>query len=344
MWELLIIWFNVGIWYSSSVVSGLLSKHLLSEGLSSDVLTLCQLAIGCTIVRVTLFFRGTKVTLMTKQVQRYMITIAFTFAVGFKTLNAGLAIMAVASCMTLRVTEPLFTWVILKVLAVFSSWTHPSNYLLLPIFFVVVGAMLAVWNSADVKPSGLFAILISNTCFSSRSIILKQVQQEQNMDPFLIFYHICKFAMIIEFVWLIVLSYLSGPPSMPRLNLLYLLSSGVIWYVYLQFSTIVNFWVNAITHTTLNAVRQTMIIIVSALYMGIKLSWLNMMGIVLTLFGGMLWSYFRRFNKPLYLDKDIRSSKVNKKVELGSINFDEEKSLIRDSVLCESPNLKEFIF
>jgi hypothetical protein len=318
----LVVGFNVGIWYSSSVVCAVLSKKLLREGLSPDVLTLFQLTIGCAIARATLFLRKTKVDHLSKQMNRYIITLAFAFTIGFKTLNTGLSVMAVAFCMTLRVTEPIFTWVISKVLALLSIHEHPSKFLLVPLIVIVVGAVLSVWSSSQVNAFGLCAIFISNTCFALRSIITKRVQKEQSMDPFLIFYHICKFGVMNQVIWLLVFSVVFGSASIPTLNLPVLLLNGAIWYIYLQFSTIVNFLVNAITHTTLNAIRQTTVITASAVVMGYKLSWLNKMGIVIACFGSIMYSYIRRSDKT-YLFEPLPQTEDSFEVELGDENIGE---------------------
>jgi len=313
MWKPLVIGFNVAIWYSSSVGCAVLSKHLLREGLSSDLLTLFQLAIGCAIARVTLFIRRINVYNLSNQMNTYMISLAICFAVGFKTLNAGLGMMAVAFCMTLRVTEPIFTWIITKVLALLSHSAHPPKSLLLPIFFIVAGAVLAVWSSAEVNVFGACAVFISNICFASRSIITKKVQQEGNMDPFLIFYHICKFGVLVQLGLLFGYAILWNPPAFPHINVLYLIANGAIWYVYLQFSTIVNVMVNAITHTTINAMRQTVVITASAVIMGYKLSSLNELGIGIATIGSLMYSWFRHSSKL----RRKRIGEIIHEVELG---------------------------
>jgi len=310
MWKPIVIGFNVVIWYTSSVFCAVLSKHLLRDGLSSDVLTLFQLTIGCAIARATLFIRRKNVYKLSQQMNRYMLSLAIAFAVGFKTLNAALGVMAVAFCMTLRVTEPIFTWVITKVLALLSYSSHPSKSLLLPILFIVAGAVLAVWSSAEVNAFGVCAVFVSNTCFASRSIITKKVQQERNMDPFLIFYHICKFGVLIQLSFVIGYAVFRSPPAFPHINILYLIGNGAIWYVYLQFSTIVNVMVNAITHTTINAMRQTVVITASAVIMGYKLSLLNELGIGIATIGSLMYSWFRHSSKP-------RVKRISDEVELG---------------------------
>jgi len=310
MWKPLMIGINVVIWYTSSVGCAVLSKHLLREGLPSDVLTLFQLTIGFSIARATLFIRRKNIYKLSNQMNRYMLSLAIAFAVGFKTLNAALGVMAVASCMTLRVTEPIFTWVITKILALLSYIAHPSKSLLLPILFIVAGAILAVWSSAEVNVFGVCAVFSSNTCFASRSIITKKVQQERNMDPFLIFYHICKFGVLVQLGLLIGKAIFWSPPAFPHINILYLIANGATWYVYLQFSTIVNVMVNAITHTTINAMRQTVVITASAVIMGYKLSLLNEIGIGIATTGSLMYSWCRHSSKPLV-------KRISDEVELG---------------------------
>ncbi len=114
-----------------------------------------------------------------------------------KKVNCGYVVITVSLAETLRSTEPVIT----VVLALLFLRNEPvSNLVLLSFFPLVVGGCMSSFGDATFTWTGFMFVMVSNVCFSTRSLFTKQLKMEYNGNAINVFYHISRLGAICLFL------------------------------------------------------------------------------------------------------------------------------------------------
>lgn len=301
--ETLILVGMVAAWYASSMVCGWTSKLLLiefkamagDESPNANFLSVLQFlgsaAIGFIIVKT----RGLKTALPNAEASFKLWRVAAAFSFGFTFVNSTFAVTSVAMAETLRALEPVST----VVLGLCWLGEAMGTQRLLTLVPIVLGAALASASSTDFSWLGLGLAMMSNLCFSLRSVFVKDFKAAtagSPMDSMATF-----FTLVVRGVpmQLLTVGFLKLGSSLAIVqstdfwtpNILGLAAvNAVCFFAYNCLSFLVLARVNVITHAVANGFRRAATIGFSCVVFAQMPSGLNAAGIALATTGVVLYA------------------------------------------------------
>jgi solute carrier family 35 protein E1 len=207
------------------------------------------------------------------------------YTIGFVTLNLSMTYMEVPLAMTLRAAEPLVGFVIGK----FVMSKQPSTLVGLSLVPIAVGCGLCSFSAVDFSPLGFFLVMLSNCSFACRSIFSKQIQSKYQIKGVELFGQICLYGSMLQAVLLTSkVMFVSGEPDLTQFSSRLMINGFLLW-TYLTCSFIMLSKVNPITHIVLNSLRRPVIIAASAIYFGLELNTLQIIGIAIACIGSLCY-------------------------------------------------------
>ena len=191
----------------------------------------------------------------------------------------------------------------------FNEGNTLSTYLtLLPI---CLGVSISCMHDGSFGFVGFLCASISNLCFSSRAVLTKhlfRVQKESiTMDEVCLFTHISQIGLLVLIPMTLLIEgrtiweTCTDTESHIDLHsaLLLLAVNGVFYSIYNLSSFLVLSRTDLITHAVFNVFRRVVIIVFTSYYFSLILSTLNIVGIMIAVFGVLLFCYSRsREKKP----------------------------------------------
>lgn len=308
-------------WYLSSVFCTTISKILVRDIFPSAYwLTFTQFIVAAIVgYFVVLAMDGrqpTPVPLFTEMFKEFM-TLAGVFAFGMVALNKGYENMHVSLVETLRAVEPVVSVTLTALLMPGEMPTIAQRVCLIPI---VAGACMSSYGSTDFTIVGFLWVMGSNVCFCLRTIQYKQASRKHKMNDWNLFFHICKFGILFQFLFGIIgdpagLGKMAG--SFPSGDIMSLLSfeklrlgvliflNGVFYYTYLQFSWVILMKVAVVTHAVGNCMRRPVVLICNVMYFRNPVNLINGIGILCAFIGVLLYTSI----KPLLASRKPEEKK-----------------------------------
>ena len=205
-------------------------------------------------------------------------------ALGFLSTNVSFGRVAVSFTQTVKASAPLFSLAI-SVLVMGQSFSPLTYVSLIPI---VGGVALTAATELSFDSLGLVAALVSNVCFTSRSVLSKGVMK--SMDGVnLYFFLSCTALAAVLPLWLATdaRAFWADPSLLDARLLGMLFVCGALHYAYNQVSFLVLVRVEPLTHAVSNVLRRVAVIAGTIVYFGQEVSPSNAAGIA-SVFGGVL--------------------------------------------------------
>lgn len=183
---------------------------------------------------------------------------------------------------------PIFTVIIYRVIfhKTYSRATYTS---LLP---VVAGVGLATAGDYYFTPMGFVLTLLGALLASLKTVVTNRIQTGRlKLSPLELLFRMSPLA----FVQTLIYAYFTGEISavqvyaaekMGQREVMILLTNGIIAFALNVISFTANKKTGALTMTVAANVKQILTIILSIIFWGLEVSWMNGLGICLTLTGG----------------------------------------------------------
>eukprot|EP00054_Salpingoeca_dolichothecata_P026640 m.191765 g.191765 ORF g.191765 m.191765 type:complete len:306 (+) comp25720_c2_seq1:203-1120(+) len=289
--EILVLFFLFVGWYGCSFLTDTLNKQIQRKYSVPASLTFIQFAIGglCSTLILRVFAFHPFQALTKEQVIK-VIPVCLCWTLGFGTTNFSFGRTAVSFTHAVKATEPLFL-VFISVVFFHGSYPTMVYMTLLPI---VIGIAFVAATDANFALSGFLSVCISNCCFTTRSILSKQLFAAKVVDNINLYYYLSWLSALFILPLAIVLESqkLLADQSWMSLPMLgQIVGNGIFHFAYNQLSFVILGKVAALTHSIGNAARRFVIIMGAVLYFGTPLTALNQLGIVFLVIGVFGYAY-----------------------------------------------------
>mmetsp|Transcript_44560 Transcript_44560/g.87395 ORF Transcript_44560/g.87395 Transcript_44560/m.87395 type:complete len:201 (+) Transcript_44560:240-842(+) len=197
--------------------------------------------------------------------------------------------MHVSLVMVLRAAEPAVT-LLLTALRLPPS-ALPSVRKGAMLVLVVASAALSSLGAHAPTTLGIVLAVVCNVCFRMRGILSKKIEANYKTDAFSEFFHLCGISAVIQAVYMGIAT-LFGT-ALPVLLLVASLDtlafSGASFFAYVQLSWVCLSRMSALSHSLTNSLRRPATILAALVYAPMKISPINIAGILLACAGGMLY-------------------------------------------------------
>lgn len=215
---------------------------------------------------------------------RELAPVALCQALGFVSTNVSFGRVAVSFTQTVKASAPLFSLAI-SVLAMGERYSALTYLSLLPI---VGGVALTAATELGFDSLGLAAALVSNLCFTSRSVLSKGAMRRMDGVNLYFYLSCAALAAVLPF-WLATdaRAFLADPSLLDARLLAQLLAAGLFHYLYNQVSFLVLARVEPLTHAVCNVLRRVAVIAGTVVYFGRAMPAANVAGIAIV-FAGVL--------------------------------------------------------
>eukprot|EP00048_Salpingoeca_helianthica_P009861 m.141178 g.141178 ORF g.141178 m.141178 type:complete len:302 (+) comp14962_c0_seq5:472-1377(+) len=269
-------------WYFCSLGTDLLNKEVQYERRIPSLLTAIQFLVGA--LASTALLRGARVyEFRPVSDVRAVLPLVSCWTLGFLTINFSFGQTAVSFTHAVRATEPLFL-VATSVFVYHRTFTRKVYTSLVPI---VLGIALVAMTDLSFAVAGFVSTCISNICFTTRSILAKDLFAAKITDEMTLFYYLSwlSFAATIPVaLWFDSEVIFNSAFWTPR-KVALLACNGFLHYSYNQLSFIVLTRMSPLGHTIGNAARRFFLIMCSVFYYNTHLTALNQFGTFLLLVG-----------------------------------------------------------
>jgi solute carrier family 35, member E1 len=285
----LAIAFMVVLWYSFAVMTITTSKIIMNQVRLPYMLCCSQFTMAMILTRIYLSY--TK-KLMPIQSNFYypvhQIAVSYTF--GFIFTNLAFSLVNANFAETVKAGEPLST-VAFGLLLIREQHSLMTYLTLIPI---CSGVAISCFHDDSFHIQGFLYAVLSNFCFSTRAVIAKKLNLHHGgmMDEMSLFYHISRIGLMILIplaLWieggLVLERFVYNAHEGNTMILGLILVNGIGYTVYNVTSFFVLSRTNLITHAVLNVFRRVFIILFTASYFEISISWFNMLGIFIAVAG-----------------------------------------------------------
>lgn len=269
-----------------SILTDVLTKDILSKKLSVTA-TLVQFFVSSVCGFAILFvFRLHKPQTLTFQRVKMVMPLMFFQAVGFLFTNYSIASVAVSFVHTIKSSESAFTALLSFVVLgrVYSGSVYAS---LVP---MIVGIGLCSSSEFSFSYWGLISGLISNICFSCRSVYSELVFKEKVYDDINLYWLMCTGAFVIvlpiSLFFEFPLNHLDVLTDVSFVGKM--VACGALHYTYNMFSFMILSRTSPLTHVVLHAVRRMLVIIFAIVWFANPVNMQNVAGMALV-FIGVFW-------------------------------------------------------
>ena len=298
----------VFVWYLSAIFSITTSKTILMNMPYPYILCLCQCCVAYTISMYISTSMKTYRSLSGPSVI-LVVSIGVTYTLGFILTNMAFSKVSTSFAETVKASEPLTS--VLFGYIFYSEFLSVKTYLtLIPI---CIGVATSCMSSDVFNWVGFSLAMGSNAFFSARAVLSKVLMRSHPdaMNEITLFTHISfvgillvlPFACLFDFLPIINESIEEnlkneGSISSFTLSILYI-CNGIAYTTYNLMSFLVLVRTNIATHAVLNVFRRVFIIVFTAMYFRNHLSTLNMLGILLSIMGVLLFNRVKDSVRPL---------------------------------------------
>jgi len=276
------------LWYGGAIVNVITAKHILGRvGGYVWTLTLCQMTINQICARIYLG----RLKPFTREQRRLAFVGGLTTYLGFICTNEAFNVMNASLVETVKASEPV-AGTIISSLATREGW--PSFSIVRALAVVVVGVMMASYADASFVLFGLMCTLGSNTLFSCGNVCSKLNHElAEPLDGMTYWYADVSYAIWFALVgasWEIK-SLLSGDVDVEELQAVVplVIVNGFAFWMYNSMMYTITRYVEFVTFSMLNTVRRGVLIIATMLYFSQECSMLNLVGLLITGVGFMLF-------------------------------------------------------
>ncbi|KAI5845111.1 triose-phosphate transporter family-domain-containing protein [Morchella snyderi] len=252
--------------------------------LLTGIHTLCG-TIGCTIF----YMRGSfKLTQLTDQENLVMLLFSILYTINIAISNVSLNLVTVPFHQIVRATTPFFTVIIY---AVFFSKTY-SRLTYISLIPVVLGVALATFGDYYFTPLGFILTLLGAFLAALKTVVTNRIQTSGlRLSPLELLFRMSPLALVQTLIY----AYCTGEierlgayagEHMGSRDVIILAVNGAIAFALNVISFTANKKTGALTMTVAANVKQILTIVLSIMFWGLAVSWLNVSGICLTLAGG----------------------------------------------------------
>ena len=219
-----------------------------------------------------------------------LLRLTAVYLAGFIFTNASLGAVSASFTETVKASEPITTVALVAAFLPAEGVTRGVVASLVPI---VCGVMLSSLSEASFSAFGFGMAMVSNLCFSARSLCAKQVVTSSRgaLDITNLFVIVNTLALVVLFPLALALegaSMLDALTAMDGTTKL-LMFNGAMYYSYNQMSFLVLGQVAAVTHGLINAMRRVANIVFAICYFGNRVTPLNIAGIALSVCGAIAY-------------------------------------------------------
>jgi len=297
------------VWYAASVFCTTLSKILVRDIFPSAYwLTFTQFCVATVVANcVVRGLHGKAPTAIPigGKMWRDLMVLSGVFAFGMVALNKGYEFMHVSLVETLRATEPVVSAMMASALLPAEMPSTRQCFCLLPVVF---GACMSSYGNADFNTWGFLWVLSSNFCFCLRTIQYKQARKKHGLDDYTLFYHICRFGILYQFLFGVIgdsAGLVKLVTTMSNVTMDSALTSHAVWlcatiffnglfyYTYLQFSWVILMKVKVVTHAVGNCMRRPVVLICNVFYFKNTITAINGLGIFCAFIGVLMYTHFK---------------------------------------------------
>jgi drug/metabolite transporter (DMT)-like permease len=292
-------------WYGSAVIAVLSSKVIMIHFPFPFFLCFSQFLFASLITTLLNYLNHSKP--LSSQFTFYLYHIGVSYTFGFIFTNISFSLVNTSFAETIKSSEPVSSVILGYYLLneVASTWTYLT---LLPICLGVALACLADYNF---HLYGFLFALLSNFCFSYRAVIAKQLYhlaltlsassqtskattQDSSLDEIQLFHSISLIGVVIVTPFTVFLEAHSilervSADSFTMQTRLFVAMCCLINGVGYTMYNVLSFYAlrrsDVITHAVLNVFRRVVIITSSIFFFHVRVTPLNLCGIVLAIFG-----------------------------------------------------------
>jgi drug/metabolite transporter (DMT)-like permease len=253
-------------------------------------------SIGCLI-----FYSQGAFTLTRLSNREHFVLLLFStlYTINIAISNVSLNLVTVPFHQIVRAMTPFFTVIIYSV--VFGKTYNRATYIsLIP---VVAGVGFATAGDYYFTAIGFILTLLGAFLAALKTVVTNRIQTSGlKLMPLELLYRMSPLA----FLQTLVYAYFAGELSsaqiyvaeqMGRREFIILLTNGVIAFALNVISFTANKKTGALTMTVAANVKQILTIVLSIMFWGLAVSWLNGIGIILTLVGGAWYAKVELENK-----------------------------------------------
>lgn len=285
----LIVLYTAG-WYATSIATDILNKKIQGVIFMPVTITVLQTGAAAILTSILIYvFRVTKVSSVGREEAKQIFPIALCWTFGFIATNFSFGLSNVSFTQSIKAAEPFF---LVALQSFLFNTRHPTLVLCSLVPIVVGMAMVAKGEMAFSAPS-FFAVLLSNTLFSYRTILAKDVLKK--LDNLQLFHCVSVMSCLIAMP--IALCY-EGFMLWPKLNVVLetkdmkamLLGNALFHYSYCQFSFMILARLAPLSHSVLNAARRFVQIVGTVWWLNDPVTVWNVYGVVLLLTGTVAYT------------------------------------------------------
>ena len=283
-------------WYTAAVVSITTSKKVMNIVPLPFLLCTSQFLSAWILTRVV----GNMMSVykpLQPSCRPLVYKIAVAFSLGFILTNCAFSRTSAAFAETIKATEPISS-VILGYIYYAEVLTWQTYVCLVP---VCIGVATSCYSDDNFDMLGFIFAASSNIGFSCRAVFAKLLsrQHPDALDEVSLFTHVSFIGLMILLPCCLIFEggeiYRVLDEGVHYIDILVLLLiNGIAYATYNLMSFMVMMRVNIVTHAVLNVFRRVFIIIITSIYFGNELSWINLGGIFIAVIGVLCFSIFRK--------------------------------------------------
>lgn len=285
----------IAVWYASSVVAISTSKMVLLRASIPITLTLSQFTVACIGCSLLSPWKNRQ---LPPQASSLLMKSAIAFTAGFLATNASFNMVNTSFAETIKAAEPVSSVLI----GLFYMQQEASFRTYTTLLVICSGVALSCVGEYSFVFSGFALAALSNICFSGRAVFTKLFYSAlastgtHPMSEISFFAAITARGLIVLLPLALLLELTEilkagDSPSTPLSELFfYMLLNGTFFTTYNLMSYIVLTSTALVTHAVLNGFRRVVIILTTALFFSVRLSRMNVIGIVLAVFGVVCYS------------------------------------------------------
>ncbi|CDS13001.1 hypothetical protein LRAMOSA05185 [Lichtheimia ramosa] len=222
-----------------------------------------------------------------------MLLFSILYTINIAISNVSLNLVTVPFHQVVRAMTPVFT-IMLSVMFLHKSYSSMTYISLLP---VVAGVAFATFGDYDYTAMGFFLTVLGTVLAAVKTVVTNRVQVGRlKLHPLDLLLRMSPLAFIQTMIY----SYFSG--EMAQVTEFYhtsfstslffaLLVNGVIAFFLNVVSFTANKKTSALTMTVAGNVKQVLSIVLAVIIFNLNISWMNGLGILLTLAGGAWYTH-----------------------------------------------------